>query len=284
MQKIIITGAKGFLGRALIKKLESKKNLKIVGLDIENNPLFNISVLEKTLSGANIVYHFAGIKDPNNSDVFKVNVEGTKNLLDSIAKISPNAQLIFASTFAVYKLPGKKQVVSENFGLSPRNKYGESKLKAEKLIKEYSKKFGIKSSILRISNIYGVDEPAIGGSAVYYFAKNIKKKQKINLEGSGQQTRDFIYVDDVILAMIKAQNQNEKFEIYNICTGNDISILKLISLIENASGIKAKVEFTELGSQGGFWKGSNKLAVKKLDWSPKISIDEGIAKILNFEK
>lgn len=274
MKKIAITGASGFLGTELVKKLKKDKNLVLKIPDPSDMEfLFDLNKLKSFVEGCDIVYHLAGIKDSNDSNLFKVNVNGTKNLLEAVRLASPKSHFIFSSSFAVYKIPEISEVVDEKFPLNPRNKYGSTKLLAEEVIKSYSDLYKIKSTILRISNIYGV---------IYDFIHKIKNGEKIKIEGDGNQTRDFVFITDVVKAFVLADKSKQKFGIYNISSGEETSIKDMVSLIEKIINKKAKISFVPENNQGGYWKGDYSLARKIFGWKPEITLIKGISKIVKI--
>lgn len=281
MLKIRITGGSGFLGTLLVKKLKDKLTNDIRIIDVQNDPLFNSKILKDFVTGADIVYHLAGIKDSKNPDLARVNVQGTKNLLEAVREFAPKSHFVFTSSFAVYKIPKSGQIISENSPTLPRNEYGKSKLTAEKYIREYSDKFSIKSTIFRMSNIYGIGDSFGRNSVVSDFINKIRNDEMINVDGNGSQTRDFIYVDDVVSALLKVQASLTTFNIFNIASGEEVSISELLGKIEKIINKKASIKFTPVGDQGGFWKGDFSLAKKLLSWNPSVNLDEGLRRIVN---
>lgn len=280
MLKIGITGGSGFLGSLLSKKLKDNGVSDIRTIDVVGDPLFNPRVLREFVTGVDVVYHLAGIKDSKNPDLERVNVQGTKNLLEVVREFAPSSHFVFTSSFAVYKIPESGEIISENFATVPRNEYGKSKLEAEKCIHDYSRKFNIKSTILRMSNIYGPGVSFGRSSVVSDFIDKIRNGETIYIDGDGSQTRDFIFIDDVVSALIKAQLDPNHFNILNIASGGEVSISKLVSIIEKEVNKKAIVKFNPVGSQGGFWKGDSRLAMKLLSWSPSVSLEAGVRRII----
>lgn len=271
MKKIAITGASGFIGTELVQEFKKDKNLFLRVLDpLDMKSLFDLQSLKNFVEGCDVVYHLAGLKDSNDLNLHRVNVTGTKNLLEAVRQTAPKTHLVFSSSFAVYKTPDIGEVVDEKFPTNPRNKYGATKLLAEESIKFYSNVYKIKSTILRISNIYGV---------IYDFVRKIKNGEEIKIESDGGQTRDFIYISDVIRAFILACKDDRSCGIYNICSGTEISIKNLIFLIENVTNKKAVISSVSETNQDGYWRGDFTLAKKSFGWEPKVALKDGISKI-----
>lgn len=282
--KILVTGSSGFLGSNLISRLK-KSEYKVINYDLHSYPLeklSNIKLLMEKIKGIDAVYHLAGIKDSTSSELYRVNILETRNLINAIRLYAPKAHLIFTSTFAVYKIPSRGQMVDEDFPIVPRNEYGRSKLKAEKEIENISKKFGVRSTILRISNIYGPSKVLVKNSVIADFIDKIMKNEEIEIEGNGRQTRDFIFVDDVVSALVCALSTDKSFGVYNIASGEEVSIIELVSKIEKIFGKKAKVTFIIQNNQSGFWRGSIESAEKHLSWKPKIFLEDGLVKIREY--
>lgn len=271
--RILVTGSSGFLGSALIKRL----NEDVILYDRDNNiseSLDNKKLLKIKLKGVDVVYHLAGINNPKSIDLFKVNVDGTKNLIDAVKELKQNTKIIYASTFGIYKTPKKGDLIDENYPIEPRNDYGKSKLEAEKLILKNNQNI-----VFRLSNIYGPGMLPGKHSVVANFIDSVFNK-KIASVYEKDATRDFIYIDDVIDALIKSLDL-EVGGVFNICTGDETSIINLIKIIEKKTVKKFILDFSTISTGSGYWRGSYKKAEKILKWKPRVNINDGISKILN---
>ncbi|MEK7100441.1 MAG: NAD(P)-dependent oxidoreductase [Patescibacteria group bacterium] len=269
---ILVTGSSGFLGSSLIKKLKDN----VVQYDQNHNSLEtldNIELLKLKLRDIDVVYHLAGISNPNSPDLYNVNVTGTKNLTEVIKDLKQNTRIVFSSTFGVYKTPEKGDMINEDFPINPRNEYGRSKLEAEKLLLKNDKNI-----IIRLSNIYGTNMLHGKHSVVANFIDSILNKKPVKVFEK-DATRDFIYIDDVVDSLylaLKCQDPG----IYNICTGEETSIIKLIEMIEDKMNKKAILDFSVSSSGSGYWKGDFTKARKRLGWKPKFSLDKGLDKVI----
>ncbi|MEK7169132.1 MAG: NAD(P)-dependent oxidoreductase [Patescibacteria group bacterium] len=271
--KILVTGSSGFIGSNLIKKLKGN----VIQYDRNNNPLEtldNKDLLKSKLKDIEIVYHLAGISNPNSEDLYNVNFLGTKNLIDSINELGQNTKIIYASTFGVYQIPQKGDIINERYKINPRNEYGRSKLKAESLVLNNSKNI-----VLRLSNIYGIGMSPEKHSVVANFIDSIVKNIDIKVFEKNA-TRDFLHIDDAIDAFIKA-SENVDGGIFNICTGVETSILDLIKLIEKKLNKKAKLNFSTKTSGSGYWRGDYSKAQNILKWKPSIFLEKGISDIID---
>lgn len=261
---IAITGATGFLGKYLCKRLQKEKiYFETFNKNIHN--LFNPSSLKTLILDKNVVIHLAGCNRGDDiSELMKVNILGTKGLLDAMAKYSQNARLIFASSSQVYL---------------KRSIYGGSKKKAEEIIEQYVKNHLIENAcILRFTNLYGAGGKPFYNSVVATFIHLIKKGKEIIINGDGNQTIDFLYVEDAVDAIIKAAKTDLKssFEIFDICSGKQTSINKAIRILLKSSGKKIKLQYNNLQRDQKRFIKSYKKAKKFLGWQPETSLDEGL--------
>lgn len=274
--RIGLTGATGFLGKSLVSELKKEGGIELKIFDRNKYSLFSQPLLESFVEGSDIIYHLAGINDSSSEAIYSVNVTGTMNLLESMRKSCPNSRLIFASSFAVYKLPSKGDYIDEKYPTVPRNHYGFTKLLAEEIITFYYRVYKVKSTILRFSNVYGMGLSAGRHSVVSNLDFAAKSGSIFNLNGKGTQTRDFLYLDDAIDALVKAKELNSDYGIYNVCSGREVSINKLINLFEEKLNKKIKVKYNRCNQDQGFWRGNNARFVKECGWKPLTMIEEGI--------
>ncbi len=304
--RILITGGAGFVGRHLAEFLLSK-NYKITILDQFLNstkkeiiPLLKKGVIllegditeSKSLEQIkqfDFVVHLAAqinvdasILDPDYT--MKVNVIGTENLLKICVK-NKIKNFVFASSAAVYGEP-KGLPLTEDSALDSISPYGKSKILMENLVKDYSKKFHLNCIALRFFNIYGIGQSEEYAGVISKFLKNINDNQNLTIFGDGTQTRDFVSVDDVIMAIENAIiNLNGKTgDCYNIGSGDHISIKDLAELMIKISGKNLTIEY---GSKkiGDVQHSSTTihLAKNQINFSPKISLENGLQKLLKSQ-
>lgn len=265
--KILVTGSAGFIGSRLVKKLKNSR-IDVVEYDYVNSvleTLDNKSLLSKKVSDVDLIYHLAGISDPHDPTLNKINVEGTK----TVAKIAKknNTKIVFASTFGVYKVPKKGETITEEFDLDPRNDYGISKLAAEKQLNSHD-------ILFRVSNVYGPGIPQGKHSVVSNFIYSIVNGQPVTINDKNA-SRDFIFVDDVVDGFFLILKNMEKSGVYNLCTGVETKVVDLIPKIEKITNHKAKVRYID-GNFTGNWKGDSNKVFTQMQWTPHISLDEGL--------
>lgn len=265
---IAITGSSGFLGSYLVESCKDRK-IPYTEFNKKKHNLLNPVSLKNLVKGADAVIHLAAVNRGTNLELVQVNTLGTLSVLEAILRYSPNTKLIFASSFQVY--------LEDSL-------YGKSKMFAEKLIEYYSQKFGVKALILRISNIYGPGGKPFYNSVISTFAYLIKKHQPITINGRGLQKRDFIYVGDVTDALIRGASKKQKkpIDIIDICYGHETSLRELVKLFQRVFPKKVKVVYNTRVEETS-WnipRKTYKKASKLLGWKPKVSLEEGIKKVI----
>lgn len=269
MRKVTITGASGFVGKNLVAKLKDERGVEVAIFNFKRNSIFRPKTLRELMEGSSVIYHLAAVNDPKDPGILKTNILGTWGVLEAARRYASTSKVVFASSFAVYKTPLLGEVVDERFATFPRNIYGFTKLVGEKLCLFYSKVFGMRVAIARISNIYGPGMPPFKHSVVSTFIERISNRKGIEISGSGEQTRDFIYVDDVLDALIVMGDKDKPIGVFNICSGEAVSINNLVEIIEEKFKKKTKKIYKKEGDEGGYWRGDNRKASKLLLWRPR---------------
>tara|TARA_B100000959_G_C14963871_1_gene616919 strand:+ start:1340 stop:2323 length:984 start_codon:yes stop_codon:yes gene_type:complete len=319
---ILITGGLGFIGSNLTSYLYKKENIKkIIIIDNFHNSSLDylksickfkyfdksskfkktndkVVIIKEDVSNYNFaleitknidyIVHLAAesgidvsINKPKKS--FDVNVVGTFNYLNA-AKVNKVKKFIFSSSGAVFgNLNPPIKVDAIRGPISP---YGSSKLSIESYCETYSQVFDISVCILRFSNAYG-EYSRHKNSVVAQFIKNILDKNPIIINGNGEHTRDYIFAEDLVGAIYKSIMSRKKLEIFNISTGSQTSINKLldemikkfkeydisIPRVIKAKNRKGDIKFSSM---------SNKYARKKLSWNNKISLSKGLNKTIEW--
>jgi len=278
--KILITGSDGFLGKALYQRLISAGEHNIELFDIKNG---SIEDYDFSNYNANHVFHFAARTFVPQSweesyDYYKVNFLGTINILEYCRK--NNTSMTFLSTY-MYGTPDYLPI-DEKHPRKANSIYHHSKLLAEDACEFYSKQFNIPITILRLFNVYGQEQrkdfliPTIIQKALYDDVIEILDTKP---------KRDFIYIDDVIDAIILS-TENTGFNIYNVGSGISYSVLEVANKICNALEInkdiidKKQIRMNEIND---VIADISKIK-SELGWTPKITIDDGIKKIINSMK
>ncbi len=302
MKNILITGGLGFIGSNLAIKcvqfgynvtIISKTKTKLYNIrGFENN----INVIYKDIKNIDIevkdmdyIFHCASTVD--NYNIFDnpyididVNVTGTVALLEACRRYNTSVEIIYTSTFFVNG-NANEFPVTPNTKENPLGVYGATKLCAENILKTYHSVFGIKCKIARLSNVFGLGEQS-GNNKKAAFNKMIYTAVEgihpIRLYDNGVIKRDYIYIDDVISALITIM-KNGNNEIYYIGRGESIKFKKLVDIIIEKTN-NAKLEIVE---SPPFHKqvGINDFecdisSLKSLGWKPLVSIEDGIKRVV----
>ena len=300
--KILVTGGAGFIGSHIADSFIEQEH-EVVILDnlsmgrIENiNPkakfyLLNIGAkeVEKIFQQEQFdaVCHQAAQMDVRKSvedPLFdaEVNVKGSLNLLENCVKYDVN-KFIFASTGGAIYGEQENFPCDESHHLRPVSPYGITKLTMEKYLFYYSVQFGLKYIIFRYSNVYGPRQNPKGEAGVVAIFSNklINDEQPI-INGDGKQTRDYIYVDDVVQANMKALTYN-KNDIFNIGTGIETDVNTIFHILNRYTdtNIPEKHGPSKPGEQQRSVI-SYKKAEKLLSWQPQINLEQGLKKTVEF--
>jgi UDP-glucose 4-epimerase len=292
--KIIVTGGAGFIGSHLVDFL-IKKNFEVLVIDdlshgfkkninpkssFQKIDIRNSSKVDKCFKqfSPNFVFHLAAITSKSPSDAIQVksvNVSGTVNILKACVKNNVK-KIIFSSSVSVYgnalSLP-----INEKQKLSPINPYGLSKASAEEKIILAYKKHNLNYTILRYSNVYGPGQRSdTEGGVISIFCDHISLSKPITIFGDGNQTRDFVYVEDVVSANYLSMDSSTNF-VANVSTGKETSILDLVKIIEKISKKKVKTKFKKIKNSEIIKSCLDSSLIKhKIGWIPKTKLETGI--------
>lgn len=278
--KALVTGGAGFIGSHLVNRLLATGYEVSVLDNLSTGRKENVnkkasffkgdvrdeSDVRKAGSGCSLIFHLAAQTDARINDPekdFRINFEGSKTVFD-FAKIS-GAKVIFTSSAAVYgdtQLPNR-----ENGEKKPLSEYGKNKLKAEKLL-------GADAFVGRIFNVYGPN----GHGVINTFCKKIKNNDELEVFGTGMQTRDFIFVEDVVDALVLGTRHGGT---YNVGTQTETSLIQVIDMVRDASRLGARTKFLPEKSSDIKRSKADISKIKKLDWSPKVNIREGVKLTFN---
>jgi len=295
--KVLITGGAGFIGSALANRLVADGNHVRVLDDLSagererldprvvfsTGDTRDVPKLWSLLRGADCVYHLAARVSVPESVLYPVeynavNVGGTVSLLTA-ARDAQVKRLVFASSGAVYG-EQKQQPVLEDAILHPATPYAVSKMASEQYVLAIGELWGIETVILRIFNAYGPGQPLPPSHApvVARFLSQAISGGSIVIFGDGGQTRDFVYVNDVVEGLVRAgQARGVNRSIFNIGSGTEVSITELVETIGQVTGREVNCLYNGQGEAGVSRLVANvSLACEKLGYQPKITLAEGL--------
>ncbi len=281
MKEIIVLGGSGYVGNALISKLKTQKiKIRVMihkkqishAVKTFQGDITNLKSLEKNLHSNNIVVNLIGQIKNDQSTLCQENIDGSINLLESCVK-KKIKNIIFISTINVYGNNIKKSS-KESDVPNPETYYATVKLLTEQLYRYYSIKYKMNVIILRLSNVYG-PKKSLGliGRLIENFVSNVP----CTLNHNGNQLRDFIFIDDVIDAIIKALEKNKKgFSIFNISQGKRYKIKNIVDIIQHMINKKIKIKKSSNKPDEKCLWANNSKAKKELNFKPKINLKKGL--------
>lgn len=290
-KKILVTGGKGFIGVNLANKL---KNLGVLvstydlsdGQSIGNKSLFQDFIKRRF----DIIYHLAGLSGSKKSieqklKFIETNTLASINLLELVVKYSPKTKVIFSSSRLEYGNP-QYLPVDESHPTIPTSVYGVSKLAVTQLAMIYHLKNNLDVTVFRTSNVFGPHSKLefLGYNVVNHFIDQAKRNGVLKIFGNGDQERDYLFIDDMVNALILSSGKNSSGEIYNLGSGKGIKFKDMASLIIKKVG-KGKIEFSEwpddlkILETGSYVSNITKIK-SELDFSPRISFEEGVERTI----
>ena len=302
---IVITGGSGFVGSYLCEKLINDGH-KIIVIDnlltgsTENiNNLLdneNFSFIEHDVQDhieiedkVDYVLHFASAASPKAYTEHPVNTlkagsVGTINTLGLAKKHS--AEYLLASTSEVYGDPLISPQNEEYWGnVNPngeRSMYDEAKRFAEAAVATYSRSYGLKTKIVRIFNTYGPRMQLNDGRVVTNFIVQALRNENITIYGDGLQTRSFSYVEDTVSGIISLMNSTE-YDVFNIGNPNEMTVGQLAEKIIELTHSSSEIKYLDLPNDDPKQRKPDITKAKtKLDWEPKVNLEEGLTKTITW--
>ena len=298
-KKTLVTGGAGFIGSHIVDRLLNDGHEVIVlddfstghrsnltehkALTIVEGDISNFDTVKQCMQGIDWVFHKAAVasvprtvNDPIGSTA--VNYQGTLHLLEA-ARHNKVKRMVFASSAALYgdepTLPKVETMCPVT--LSP---YAVDKLASEFACGMYTKLYGVETVCLRYFNVYGPrqDPSSPYSGVISIFTDKLKNKQTPTIFGDGEQTRDFVFVSDVVEANMKAITAEEGVgEYYNIATANKITLNNLLKILCDIYDIEFNVNYGEV-RQGDIKESYAKIdkAIAKLQWKPTVELSQGL--------
>ncbi|WP_128330406.1 NAD(P)-dependent oxidoreductase [Apibacter sp. HY039] len=291
-KKILVTGGNGYLGKHLVSKLlQEESEIFIFSLQDNNaSNHFKVDIsdykqVEEALGCLNpdIIYHLAANIDRNRDfgqyeAIVECNLNGTYNLLKAL-KNGTYQNFIFTSSSEVYGDFNSPFI--EEQAVYPASPYSLSKVYAENLIRTFSTIHDKNYTILRIFNFFGNDMPE--NFFIPQLINTLKRNEDF-LMTEGEQIRDFLYVEDVVQALLKCSlNKDAYRETFNVCSGNGVSLKSLAQLVTDKISTQGNVRFGAIPyRENEIWEmvGSNAKIKNKLGFSIKFSLENALEECL----
>lgn len=298
----LVTGAAGFLGAALANRL-AREGQQVRALDdlsggdrerlgpdvlFTRGDVTDRPKLWTLLQDVDCVYHLAAKVSVPESVLYPreyniINVGGTVSVMEAMRDVGVK-RVVFISSGAVYGSQDE-QPIAENRRPDPRSPYAVSKLAAEHYVHTIGALWGIETVSLRVFNAYGPDQqlPAAHPPVIPHFLRQATKGGTLVIHGRGEQTRDFVYVDDVVEAMVAAATApGIDRQVINIGSGQETSILELAQTV--AETVEANIDWIRKEDQDpgpGRMCADIELAKDRLGYEPRVSLKQGLQRIMD---
>jgi UDP-glucose 4-epimerase len=293
----LVTGGAGFLGTALSNRLAKQgHHVRVLDDCSAGNPVYLLPEVEfvqgdinektllwKLLQDVECVFHLAAKVSVPESTLFPssynlVNVSGTVTLMEAIRDTKVK-RVVLASSGAVYGRQDQTPYL-ESFEVHPESPYAVSKLSAEHYVRTISAQAGVEAVCLRIFNAYGPGQriPNSNPPIISNFLKHALTNGTIIIHGDGRQTRDYVYVDDVVNALVTSSTAvGVDQQVINIGSGVETSVLELVRLVRQVTGKKPEEVYNPLKSGGSdrMCAGIAK-AQEKLNYIPLVPLETGL--------
>ena len=304
---IVISGVCGFIGSNLAKRLIAE-NHTVIGLDnmltgserniesLMTNPNF-VFVKNDVIKPIDLdddidwIIHLASPASPPKYltypiETLRTNSEGTRNLLELALK--KNARFLYSSTSEVYGNPQVHPQSEDYWGnvnpIGPRSVYDEAKRYGEALVMAYNRKFNLSTRIVRIFNTYGPGMDPDDGRVISNFVVQALKGEPITVYGNGMQTRSFQYIDDLIEGILKVM-EVEFYEPINLGNPEEYTVLELANKVLQLTKSKSTIIFKPLPENDPERRKPNIDRAKKiLGWEPRVDLEEGLKRTINYFK
>lgn len=311
-RRVLVTGGLGFMGFNLVRALETANahvsvlsrswpplpgNVEstLGGVTFFHGDIRDSAVVDEAVTGADLIFHLAGKSGPAASNAspledLDVNSRGLLTVLDACRRLNPGVKIVFPSSRLVYGASAK-QPTNESAPTRPLSVYGIHKWASEQYLLLYQRLYGLRVSILRITNPYGPfqrPEQNLYG-VVNWFIHLAMHDQPLTVYGEGAQLRDYIHIDDVVEAFMVAGTASEaEGEIFNVGSGHGVSFLEMAELVVRASrrgsiqhvGWPADAAVVETGD----FVADTTLIAERLGWKPRIPLESGIEDVISRYK
>lgn len=300
MKKYVITGGAGFIGSHIAEELSKQGNKVVVldslrtgfeknlnGLDVEyvHGDIRDENLVKQVIQNTDAVFHLAALVSVPESllklkECIDINTIGTLNILEA-AKENPACKVVLSTSAANYGnnpvLPKVETMIPE-----PMTPYAITKLDGEYYLRMFFDQYNLETASLRYFNVFGPRQnpKSAYAAAVPIFINNALQNKPITIYGDGSQTRDFIYVKDVVRANILASQKGN--ETYNVALGHSTSILELAERIVALTNSKSEIKFLEERSGDIKHSKANPTKFNELGFKPQFTIEQALSETIEF--
>ena len=296
--RVLITGGAGFIGSHITRawaargahvivldslRTGNRDNLRGVPHEFVEGSIEDMQLVRRVMVGVDYVHHLAAlvsvpesVAKPQLCDA--INVEGTRNVLVAAAAEKVK-KVVFSSTCAIYGMVDRP-LHREGDPPAPMSPYASSKLAGERLMEEAAA-HGVPTVCLRYFNVYGPGQDPNGAyaAAIAAFAARARENMPLTIYGDGEQTRDFVHIDDVVAANLLATGAGSG--VYNVSTGERITIGRLATLVIAAAGSTSQVHHAPPREGDVRHSRGDSSRLIQLGWKPDIVLEDGLKTVIN---
>ncbi len=301
-RRILVTGGAGFIGSHLVERLSGRNRVTVLD-DLSTGSLQNLASVREELplkrasilqpkrlatamKGHDVVYHLAAktsvpesVQKPQ--EYWQTNVEGTLNVLKAAVDAKVH-RVVFASSAAVYGNAALNPKV-ETMKPAPASPYASTKMVGEFACEEIASLKGIETVVLRIFNVYGPRQTAASAGVVGRFCADLAANRPIEIQGDGEQTRDFVFVGDAAAALELAAEKPVAGQVLNVGSGRATSVSEVARLLSEVAEKPVRASRTQ--AREGDVRDSHadiSRARSKLGFSPSTTLEDGLARTWEF--
>lgn len=292
-QKVLVTGGAGFVGSHLAESLTDAAEVRVLD-DLSNSRAADVpahatliegdvrdrETVREAMDGVDVVFHEAAMVSVPASveaplDCHGVNGTATLQLLD-VAR-QTDSRVVLASSAAIYGHP-ESVPVTESDPKRPTSPYGVEKLANDEYARVYAEQYGLETVALRYFNIYGPRQTGQYSGVISVFLDQARAGDRITVEGEGDQTRDFVHVDDVVRANRLAATSGERGSAYNVGTGSSVTVRELAEIVRDVTGADVPIEHVDPRPNDIQRSCADvSKAGRELGFEPTVSLRDGLA-------
>jgi len=304
--KYLVTGGFGFIGSHLVEELVSNghkvtafdnlSNGQIRNLDGVKNEITsyisNVEQIRQTYFGESFdgIFHLATAPRSSSLDDPMRDIETNCKGMIAVLELAKNhlAKVVFTSNSGIYGSKDDGSAIDENSAINPTTPYDANKLVSEYYCSIYHKIHSVRSVVLRLATVYGerqkVNEKLNWRPLVTTLAKNMVNDEQVVIDGDGKQTRDLVYVKDVVRGIIKAMDSSiDNADIFLLSTNKETSVNQVLHAVEDIVGKKANPLYgPPLKGDIRRMRYSYTKAKSKLGFEPKFDLHDGIRKLVDY--